>query len=73
MSNRNQHGYVCPTENAAIWNADHPKKKKWKVRVIAEGQIRNQGVQKPEVQKQLESFNAFLDFKKGETVDDHIG
>ena len=64
---RNQHGYVCPTEDAAIWNADHPKKKKWKVRVIAEEQIKKQGVQKPEAQKQLESFNAFLDSFKEDT------
>lgn len=58
----NQFGYVCPTENAAVWNADHPKKKTVpKTRVLREEDIKRQGIQKPEPQKELESFNQFLD------------
>lgn len=60
----NQFGYVCPTENAAVWNADHPKKKTVpKTRVLREEDIKRQGIQKPEAKKELESFNQFLDAK----------
>ncbi len=58
----NQFGYVCPTENQAIWNADHPQKKK-RTRVLTEDQIKSQGIQKTEARKQLDSFSAFLDTK----------
>ena len=59
----NQFGYVCPTENEAVWNADHshhPKKRDG-IRVLTDEQIRHQGIQKTEVRKQLDSFSAFLD------------
>jgi len=58
----NQYGYVCPTENAAIWNADHPQKRE-RTRVLTEDQIKSQGIQKTEARKQLDSFSAFLDTK----------
>ena len=58
----NQYGYVRPTENAAVWNADHPKKKE-RTRVLSEDQIKRQGIQKTEARKQLDSFSAFLDTK----------
>ncbi|MBQ6233558.1 MAG: hypothetical protein IJJ80_08635 [Clostridia bacterium] len=58
----NQFGYVCPTENQAIWNADHPKKTE-RTRVLSEDQIKRQGIQKTEARKQLDSFSAFLDTK----------
>ena len=62
----NQFGYVCPTENEAVWNADHPpqEKKPARTRVLQEDQIRRQGIQKTEARKQLDSFNEFLEGKK---------
>ena len=61
----NQYGYVCPTENAAVWNADHlPRETKpERTRVLSEDQIKRQGIQKTEARKQLDSFSAFLDEK----------
>lgn len=64
----NQFGYVCPTENAAVWNADHPKKKTVpRTRVLREEDIKRQGIQKPE-NKELESFNQFLDNRPKEDI-----
>lgn len=63
----NQFGYVCPTENQAIWNADHSPKQssKRKTRVLPENQIRNQGVQKTDAAKQLESLSAYVEQMDG--------
>lgn len=64
----NQFGYVCPTENAAVWNADHPNKKTVpRTRVLREENIKRQGIQKPE-NKELESFNQFLDNRPKEDI-----
>ena len=68
---RKYKGNVRPTEDAAVWNADRPKKKET-IRVLTEHQIKRQGIQKPEHIKKLESFNAFLDAMREERcIDDN--
>lgn len=68
---RKYKGNIRPTEDMAVWNADHQEKKRDTVRVLTEHQIKRQGIQKPEHVKQLESFNAFLDAMRERKTDDN--
>ena len=60
----NQFGYVCPTENEAVWNADHPQRdmqiKRYRS-VMTDKDIQHQGVQRTEAQKKLDSLSEYVE------------